>query len=179
MKIWTMSQISDKEKSDILSKHRELYDGYRTLQPKPNNEIPLYVQDFANDKNGMVVNNRGDVKRYTNTKINEEVCEQCEMEEEDETGDLYDIYDISDLDKESKFDYVEDEIEEQDISGVGSMYSDMTPAYDYDSLGPGRGGPYQTFSTPTGNSKNKEYYKEFKTIKEELERFKQMIVRKK
>jgi hypothetical protein len=32
---------------------------------------PLYTQDFANDKLGMVVNNKGEVKAYTNMGINE------------------------------------------------------------------------------------------------------------
>lgn len=183
MKIWSMGQISNEEKSDILSKHKELYNGYRTMQPKINNEMPLYVQDFANDKNGLVVNNKGEVKIYSNTKINEEVCEQCgmsneETDEEYETGELDDIYNVSDLSDESKFDYVEQEMDEQDISGIQGMYSDMRPAYDFDSLGPGRGGPYQISSTPQGNSEGKEYYKEFKKspIREELKRFKELTL---
>jgi hypothetical protein len=61
------------------------------------NPMDLYVQDFANDKEGITVNGKGDVKTYTNTKIHEqldipypkvdgieiemtegsEMCEQC------------------------------------------------------------------------------------------------------
>jgi len=31
----------------------------------------LYVQDYANDKGGITVNNKGEVKTYTNMRINE------------------------------------------------------------------------------------------------------------
>jgi len=82
MKIWGLGQISADEKNDILSKHRELYNGYQTMQPEVKNTQPLFVQDFANDKGGLVVNNKGEVKPYTNMGINEqveskEVCDEC------------------------------------------------------------------------------------------------------
>lgn len=80
MKIWSLGQISPEEKSDILSKHREIYDGYKTMLPQVSNTQPLYTQDYANDKNGIVVNNKGEVKHYTNMGINEaveEVCDEC------------------------------------------------------------------------------------------------------
>jgi hypothetical protein len=64
--------VSDAERQNILSQHREVYNGYQTLNPNPvDNNQPLYVQDFANDKMGMVVNNKGEVKPYTNMGINE------------------------------------------------------------------------------------------------------------
>ncbi len=93
MNLWSISQISKEEKNDILSKHRELYDGYRTMSPKVSSEQPLYVQDFAKDKEGMVINNKGNVKTFTNFGINEqieskEVCDECgamQMSESEET----------------------------------------------------------------------------------------------
>lgn len=129
MKIWGIGQISPAEKQDILSKHKELYDGYRTMYPNVSNTQPLYVQDFANDKNGLVVNNKGEVKQYTNVGINEQVeeskheCSECGgmMQEgectecgwkgevgamEEETGHLDDIYNVNDL-GDNDFDYVE------------------------------------------------------------------------
>ena len=72
MRIFNTGQISNQEKSDILSKHRHLYDGYRTMEPKISNEQPLYVQDFANDKGGITVNNKGGVTQYKNMNINEQ-----------------------------------------------------------------------------------------------------------
>lgn len=157
MKIWGLGQISADEKNDILSKHRELYNGYQTMQPEVKNTQPLFVQDFANDKGGLVVNNKGEVKPYTNMGINEqveskEVCDECgsmqmsegecsecgwkgevgameegecsecggmmkegecsecgyKMEElEERTGHLDDIYNVRDLDLKGHFDYVQ------------------------------------------------------------------------
>jgi len=75
------SRLSQDEKNDILAQHRTLYDGYRTIQSSVSNEQPLYVQDFAKDKVGAVVNNKGVVKPYTNMGINEQVqkdvCDEC------------------------------------------------------------------------------------------------------
>ncbi len=136
-----LGQLSATEKSDILDQHKSLYNGYQTMQPKVSNTQPLYVYDSAGDKDGMVVNNKGDVKKYTNMGINEqveeskEVCDECgamgmseaecsecggmmyegecsecgyrggEMDEE--TGHLDDIYDEQDLDPTGGFDYIE------------------------------------------------------------------------
>ena len=285
-----LGQLSATEKSDILNQHKSVYNGYQTMQPQVSNTQPLTVYDFAGDKEGLVVNNKGEVKKYTNMGINEqvetsEVCDDCgamEMSEsecsecggmmyegecsecgwkgqmDEETGHLDDIYKIRDLNlKHGDFDYVEgggndygtfegmhkglykeqdeyvnyvdnfedpdneddgyedlnasevtDEIEEQggnsddmdvsdvepafdfesngpmaggdvypvneymdeqcldcvqeyetmesawsdeeidevDISGSQGIYGDMDPAFDFDSEGPGKGGPYQEFS---------------------------------
>jgi len=283
-------RLSENEKNDILKLHSSVYNGYRTMQPKVNNEQPLYVYDPAQDKVGAVMNNKGEVKAYTNFGINEsteqkEVCDECgsmmmegecsecgwkgevgDIEEsqphkthrrngkfkkhqyteeevsEYETGHLDDIYDESDLNPNAEFDYVKgasnktnafhmkeqaddyidnfedpdneddgfedinssevtDEIEEQggnapdfdisnvdsaynfqsdgpmaggdvypvyedsdgecdecwekmesawseeidetDVSGVQGIYGAMEPAFDFDSEGPGKAGPYQ------------------------------------
>jgi hypothetical protein len=120
-----LGQLSAAEKSDILDQHKSLYNGYQTMQPQVSNTQPLYTYDFAGDKDGMVVNNKGEVKKYTNMGINEQVeekemceqcggrmtegiCEQCgggEMEEA--TGKLDDIYDEEDLNPSAGFDYIE------------------------------------------------------------------------
>tara|TARA_R110000868_G_scaffold120601_1_gene320259 strand:- start:964 stop:2349 length:1386 start_codon:yes stop_codon:yes gene_type:complete len=75
-------RISEDEKTDILKLHSSVYNGYRTMQPKVNNEQPLYVYDPAQDKVGAVMSNKGVVKPYTNVGINEsteqkEVCDEC------------------------------------------------------------------------------------------------------
>jgi hypothetical protein len=120
-----LGQLSATEKQDILSQHKSVYNGYQTMQPQVSNTQPLYVFDSAGDKNGLVVNNKGEVKRYSNMGINEQVeekemceqcggrmtegiCEQCgggEMEEA--TGKLDDIYDEEDLNPNAGFDYIE------------------------------------------------------------------------
>lgn len=130
MKIWTMNQITNEEKNDILSKHKHVYNGYQAMHPKVDNTSPLYVQDFAKDKEGMVINNKGDVKTYMNFGINESVeegmcsecggmmyegeCSECGMkgysnEEIDEN-----IYDVRDINNKNEFDYTESD-EELDL----------------------------------------------------------------
>ncbi len=61
-----LGQLSATEKQDILDQHKSLYNGYQTMQPQVSNTQPLYTYDFAGDKDGMVVNNKGEVKKYTN-----------------------------------------------------------------------------------------------------------------
>lgn len=193
-----LGQLSATEKSDILDQHKSLYNGYQTMQPQYSNTQPLTVYDFAGDKDGMVVNNKGEVKKYTNMGINEQVeekemcnecggmmyegeCSECgyrgEMEEE--IGHLDDIYDEQDLDPTGGFDYIEgssndvdtfegmhknlykeDEYEDTDNEddgfediqvGDSEMYEqggnaddmdvdDVEPAYDFVSNGPMDGG---------------------------------------
>jgi len=67
-----LGQLSPSEKSDILDQHRTLYNGYQSMQPKVSNTQPLYVQDFAKDKNGVTMSNKGVVTHYTNFGINEQ-----------------------------------------------------------------------------------------------------------
>jgi hypothetical protein len=59
------------ERNDILDQHRQVYDGFVTTYGQQINQQPLYVQDYANDKGGITVNNKGEVKSYTNMRINE------------------------------------------------------------------------------------------------------------
>jgi len=68
-----LGQLSATEKSDILDQHKSLYNGYQTMEPKVSNTQPLYVYDDISDKDGFVVNNKGEVKKYTNMGINEQV----------------------------------------------------------------------------------------------------------
>lgn len=196
-----LGQLSATEKSDILNQHKSLYNGYQTMQPQVSNTQPLYVYDFAGDKDGMVVNNKGEVKKYTNMGINEQVeekqmCSECGsgyMEEgvcnecgsgymEEEIGHLDDIYDEQDLDPTGGFDYIEgpsndvdtfegmhknlykedeyedtdneddgfediesgEEMDEQGYTGGGNApdmdLSNIDPAYDFISDGPMAGG---------------------------------------
>jgi len=119
MRLYNTGQISNSEKSDILSKHREVYNGYKTMQPKVSNEQPLYVQDFANDKEGITVNGSGEVSSYSNKIYMKE--SEVEMDE----------LDIHHLEKGKRYKYkspsFEDEIEYDDeISypqGGGKHYS--------------------------------------------------------
>lgn len=104
MNFYSLGQLSNSEKSDILNKHKEIYNGYRKVWEPVSNEQPLYVQDFANDKEGLVVSNKGNVKAYTNFGINEQT----------ETNEI----DAKDLIKGKKYKYqtpaFEDELEFED-----------------------------------------------------------------
>jgi hypothetical protein len=64
-------KMTNEERKNILDQHKDLYDGYVTRYNQ-SNEQPLYVQDFANDKAGITVNNRGEVGEYRNMRINED-----------------------------------------------------------------------------------------------------------
>ena len=147
-----IGQLYASDKQDILNQHNSVYNGYQTMQPEVSNTQPLYVYDDISDKEGFVVNNKGEVKKYTNMGINEqvetkEVCDECGamimdgtcnecgsgyMEEsvgetcecggtmyegmcnecgsgymEEETGHLDDIYHEEDLNPTAGFDYIQ------------------------------------------------------------------------
>jgi hypothetical protein len=66
-------------------------------------------------------------------------------------GDAYPVNEEGNMDEpEITYDAMEsafgddEEMDEQDISGVQGMYDEMDPAFDFDSEGPGSAGPYQT-----------------------------------
>lgn len=63
--------VSKAEKQNILDQHKSVYDGYVTLYGQQSNTSPLYVQDYANDKGGITVSNKGNVTSYKNVGINE------------------------------------------------------------------------------------------------------------
>jgi len=93
-----LGQLSASEKQDILNQHKSLYNGYQTMQPQVSNTQPLYVYDAAGDKDGFVVNNRGEVKKYTNMGINESAGEVDEFFYFDEDGEEVDNKRENDLD---------------------------------------------------------------------------------
>lgn len=74
-------KMTNEERTSILDQHKHVYDGYVTNYAKPN-EQPLYTQDFANDKGGVTINNKGQVTTYKNMGINESVVENDEEEDD-------------------------------------------------------------------------------------------------
>ena len=64
-------KMTNEERSNILDQHKTVYDGFATQYGQPK-EQPLYVQDFANDKGGITVSNKGNVKGYNAIKNYEE-----------------------------------------------------------------------------------------------------------
>lgn len=63
-------KMNQEEKNNILDQHKSIYNGFKTNYGM-NSEQPLFVQDFANDKNGVTVSNKGNVSGYKNMNINE------------------------------------------------------------------------------------------------------------
>jgi len=59
----------------------------------------------------------------------------------DKSEDDYGL-DRDDIERMSRYEFDE----QTDISGAQGIYGDMKRAYDFDSDGPGKGGPYQEFS---------------------------------
>lgn len=68
-------KMNKQERENILDQHKHLYDGYVTRDNTISNQTPLYVQDLANDKNGITINNKGVVKHYMNVGINENLLD--------------------------------------------------------------------------------------------------------
>ena len=64
-------KMTNEERDNILNQHKTIYDGYVTSYAQQPKEQPLYTQDFANDKEGLTVSNKGVVTAYKNTNINE------------------------------------------------------------------------------------------------------------
>ena len=155
--IWSPSE---NEKENILSQHKELYNGYQTLNPAAMEKVqPLYTQDFANDKGGITVNNRGEVMKYTNMGINESIneadsmCEQCgSMMYEGECSEcgymnegMYgqDLKTTTDIDPKAHVDYIEEEdMEEGEYTfypnkgDTDEQYDAVEDAYQFQSHGP-------------------------------------------
>lgn len=131
------NKISQAEKNDILDQHKSLYDGYVTEYGKGSNMQPLYVQDFANDKNGITVSNKGEVKYYTNTNINEDLDRRDQigdgsMDLENGTVDLdnpdfmHDLYPSPSEEEmmEDFYEYDIDEMEDFDVQSLDEFEED-------------------------------------------------------
>lgn len=99
--------LNPNEKESILDKHKHVYNGYATHNIQPNQQ-PLFVQDFANDKKGIVVNNKGNVKNYTNVNINEsnfeneEVVDKYSFVPTQEETEPYSLEEIQDEETQTK-----------------------------------------------------------------------------
>ena len=110
------STMSDEERQQIIKQHTQVYDGYATGNV-PSNMTPLTVYDAARDKEGVTVNSFGDVKHYTNHKINEIAAKNLHYDEIDPAYEF-------------------------DSGGPGDpnlgydVYNQTKPAYDFDSKGP-------------------------------------------
>ena len=144
---------TNEERSNILDQHKKIYDGLQTMQSQMKNPMDLYVQDFANDKEGITVNSKGDVKKYTNTKIHEqldipyptvdgievemtegsEMCEQCGGQMTEGICEQCGTEEVKGIGGSSDFDYVgEEELDELGTDELvkGKNYKLNFPSFD-------------------------------------------------
>lgn len=132
-------KMTKEEKSNILDQHKTLYDGYVTRYNQESNQYPLYVQDYANDKNGVTVSNKGNVKQYTNININESPLDRIGDGPNDlknGTVDLDSYMDTEDRNIQFMHDvYPSPNEEEFDYESFGKYANDMEQneeQYEYD-----------------------------------------------
>lgn len=128
-------KMNKDEKNDILDQHKKLYDGYVTRYNQESNQTPLYTQDYANDKGGITVNNKGEVKPYTNMGINESMLDTIGDGQNDlENGTV-------DLDSNPNHEMMHDtypspnEDEDEKYISLGNFDEDMSQnldQYEYD-----------------------------------------------
>jgi hypothetical protein len=72
--------ISDEEKNSILQSHSSFYNGY-SVGNVPSGPQPLLQDEGPTDTNGINVNNRGEVKTYSNHLVNESIEEEFDMDD--------------------------------------------------------------------------------------------------
>ena len=130
-------KMTNEERTNILDQHKTIYDGYVTEYAQGENKQPLYVQDFANDKGGITVNNKGEVKPYTNMGINESIDGRLDMIGDGDDDLRNGTVDFSNIDNNEDDSYIslgitddEDEDDHRDLSMYNSHYGDKN--FDFD-----------------------------------------------
>jgi len=110
-------KMTNEERTNILDQHKTIYDGYVTEYAQGENKQPLYVQDFANDKGGITVNNKGEVKPYTNVGINESIDGRLDMIGDGDDDLRNGTVDFSSIDNDEDDSYI----------SLGTMSDDFEP----------------------------------------------------
>jgi len=110
-------KMTNEERTNILDQHKTIYDGYVTEYAQGENKQPLYVQDFANDKGGITVNNKGEVKPYTNMGINESIDGRLDMIGDGDDDLRNGTVDFSSIDNDEDDSYI----------SLGTMSDDFEP----------------------------------------------------
>lgn len=130
-------KMTNEERTNILDQHKTIYDGYVTEYAQGENKQPLYVQDFANDKGGITVNNKGEVKPYTNMGINESIDGRLDMIGDGDDDLRNGTVDFSNIDNDEDDSYISLGItndDDEDEYGDLSMYNpyDGDKNFDFD-----------------------------------------------
>lgn len=128
-------KMTNEERTNILDQHKTIYDGYVTEYAQGENKQPLYVQDFANDKGGITVNNKGEVKPYTNMGINESIDGRLDMIGDGDDDLRNGTVDFSSIDNDNDDSYIslgmtDNEDDHGDLSMYNPYYGDKN--FDFD-----------------------------------------------
>jgi hypothetical protein len=132
-------KMTNEERTNILDQHKTIYDGYVTEYAQGENKQPLYVQDFANDKGGITVNNKGEVKPYTNVGINESIDGRLDMIGDGDDDLRNGTVDFSSIDNDEDDSYIslgmtndddEYEYDHRDLSMYNPYHGDKN--FDFD-----------------------------------------------
>lgn len=118
-------QISNKEKESIRNSHSSFYNGYATGNI-PSNLQPLRVDNSVKDHNGITVDNKGNVKQYTNHRVNEEQANDM---------DVSDVESADNFESEGPEQFNSDYSEESygmDIDSIMKMFGDDMSSDDVD-----------------------------------------------
>jgi len=94
-------KMSKDEKDNILDQHKHLYDGYVTKYNQESNQTPLYVQDLANDKMGITLDNKGNVKNYSNFRVNESPLDRIADGPKDLKNGTVDVDSVMDTEEDN------------------------------------------------------------------------------
>ena len=113
-------KVTEEEQNDILRKHKELYNGYLSMQQK-NNPTRISTYDDISDKQGFTLKNSDLIKENTGG-----MCSECGggMYEGEcmECGSMNEGWNTEDIDNENKMDFIE--MDEMDY-GMDEMYHNM------------------------------------------------------
>jgi len=132
-------KMNREEKDNILDQHKHVYDGYVTKYNQESNQYPLYVQDLANDKNGISLKNDGTIGNYTNFRINEQPLDRIAdgpMDLKNGTVDIDSYQDTEDRNTQFMHDvYPSPNENEEEYVSYGNMADELEnneKQYEYD-----------------------------------------------
>lgn len=117
-------KITEEEQKDILRKHKELYNGYLSMQQK-NNPTRISTYDDISDKQGFTLKNSDLIKENTGG-----MCSECGggMYEGEcmECGSMNESGGMQDVGGKNKMDFIEmDEMYDEMDYNMDEMYDEM------------------------------------------------------
>ena len=121
-------KVTEEEQNDILRKHKELYNGYLSMQQK-NSPTRISTYDDILDKQGFTLKNSDLIKENTGG-----MCSECGggMYEGEcmECGSMNEGWNTEDIDNENKMDFIEmDEMDDDEpiYEFEYDEYDEMSP----------------------------------------------------